>query len=272
MLHNQIINCDCVEGMTRLRAESVPLTVTSPPYDDIRAYGGHPWNFDVFRSVADQLWRVTVPGGVVCWVIQDRIKGKTSGTKLRQALHFESLGFWIWAELILEVLDYRHLRNRYRQNFHTCYVLSKGKPRYLRILEDRRNKCAGVKSRRHQRDRDGNSTQWKSDKRTPTWGFRGAIWRYSAGSQATKDECVKGFPALMPEAMAEDLIVSFSMPGNLVLDPFSGAGTTAKMALLNNRDYLGFEVWPDAFWTSMQRIAAARVEHQRQLDAFVISS
>ena len=97
MLRNQIVNCDCVEGMTQLRAESIPVTVTSPPYDQIRRYGGSCWDFDVFKGVADQLWRVTKPGGVVCWVVQDQVKNRQiSGTKLQgavfhgQGLHAQS--------------------------------------------------------------------------------------------------------------------------------------------------------------------------------------
>jgi DNA modification methylase len=246
MLRNQIINCDCVAGMAQLRAESVPSTITSPPYDDIRTYGGHGWNFGVFRNVADQLWRITMPGGVVCWVVQDRVKnGRFSGTKLRQAQYFMDLGFALHHELTLVVKDFRPCKNRYRSSsISTGYVFSKGKPHYVHIIEDRPNVSAGKKARRFQRSADGSMQRCRSEKRVPPYGFRSALWQYTTGEHLGDR---LNFPALMLEAMAEDLIVSFSRPGEIVLDPFSGAGTTAKMALLNCRDYLGFEIWSKAY-------------------------
>src|SRR5262249_9223929 len=69
----EIVCADAVEALGGLADDSVPMTLTSPPYDGIRLFGGHPWNFDKFRQIADALVRVTAPGGVVVWVVQDQI-------------------------------------------------------------------------------------------------------------------------------------------------------------------------------------------------------
>jgi site-specific DNA-methyltransferase (adenine-specific) len=77
---------DGVEGMKLLPDESIPLVVTSPPWDNIRTFGGHPFHFE---PMANEIWRVLMPGGVVCWHVADQIKGHTeSGTSARQKLYF----------------------------------------------------------------------------------------------------------------------------------------------------------------------------------------
>ena len=85
----QIINADCRDVLPKLPRESVDLVVTSPPYDDLRKYEGVQWDMAVFRQVADQLWRVMKPGGVVVWVVGDKTRdGGRSLTSFRQALYF----------------------------------------------------------------------------------------------------------------------------------------------------------------------------------------
>ena len=83
MALNEIYNMDCVEGMKMLKSNRIDLTVTSPPYDDIRTYGGY--SFD-FHNTAKELYRVTKEGGVVVWVVSDQTEnGSESGTSFRQA-------------------------------------------------------------------------------------------------------------------------------------------------------------------------------------------
>src|SRR4051812_106015 len=69
---NQVFHCDCIEGLARLPEACIPLVVTSPPYDEIFRYGGHPWNLDVFKRVADQLLRVLTAQGIICWQVKDQ--------------------------------------------------------------------------------------------------------------------------------------------------------------------------------------------------------
>ena len=140
---NTILNCDCVVGMKRLPDNIIPLTVTSPPYDRIRKYGGHPF---AFEAIADELWRITAQGGFLAWVVADQVntKGSLSGTKHKQILHFMDLGFSLRNELTLTTVNTKlPQKTRYAQSSHTAFVLSKGCPRYVNLLRDKPNKSAG---------------------------------------------------------------------------------------------------------------------------------
>lgn len=264
-LQNKVFCTDCVEGMRELPAECIPLTVTSPPYDKLRKFGGQ--RFD-FEAIARELWRITKPGGVVIWMVQDAIvKGSETGTSSRQKLFFMDLGFRIHHNMVFEPSGQRSAANvRYGVSLQHIFVLSKGKPNYINLLKDRRNRTAGQWARYTERTADGELRRQRC-RRTRTWGVRGPIWRYSVGGHhTTKDKCALKHPALMPEGLAEDLIISFSHPGALVLDPMAGAGTTPNMALLNNRRFLGFEIHEPYYRLAQKRLSLAQQEHRRRLD------
>jgi DNA modification methylase len=238
---NSIICGDCAEGLAGLPSGLVPLTVTSPPYDNVRDFAA--WDFE---RVAEELYRVTNEGGMVCWVVQDGIvKGRRTGTSFRQALQFMSLGFWMWDELIVVLKSYQlPSRRRLVSHSHHCFLLTKGRPNTVNLLRDKPNKCAGMmKWSWHRRRSDGSMRRgyWASP--IAPFGYRSNVWEYATGYHGTTpDKEAFAHPALMPEALARDLILSFSRPYDIVLDPFMGAGTTAKMAMLNGRRWLGFEV------------------------------
>ena len=264
---NQILNCDCVKGMARLPEECIDLVVTSPPYDNKFVYGGHPWNFEVFKNVADQLQRITSPGGVICWQVKDQSKNGFTCTMHRQLLYFvDALRFRLHEPLYITSPGLVTHKNRYFEQVQVVLVLSKGRPKSNHRIADRRNVTAGSKRRMSRRTKDGETRTWRSDDLVPMFGTRTHLWEVQVGlNQSTKDN-LKGFPGAMPEQLAKDLIHSYSRDGDLVLDPFSGSGTTAKMALLEHRDYLGFEVWKEHFLNSLQRLERAKREYQRKLD------
>jgi site-specific DNA-methyltransferase (adenine-specific) len=252
-----IHHCDNVEGLGRLPSDSIPLTVTSPPYDDLRAYGGHGWDFE---AVADQLYRVTRPGGVVCWQVQDAIPdGFRTGTSFRQAIHLMTLGFGLWETIICETRDYsKSCQRRYYPTHQYVFVLTKGRPKTVNVLTDRPNKYAGkVVADRHRRGRNGQLVYGHSPQPIADFGKRGTIWSYPGGAK-TRDPAARLHPALMTEALARDLILTFSSPLDVVLDPFAGAGTTAKMSLLCGRRWLGFEVHEKYVAMAQERIRGAR--------------
>ena len=92
MVDIKFIHGDCLEIMPTLADKSVDLTVTSPPYDNLRTYNGNS-QFD-FEGIAKELFRVTKDGGVVVWVVGDaNINGSETGTSFRQALYFKEIGF-----------------------------------------------------------------------------------------------------------------------------------------------------------------------------------
>ena len=148
ILRERIVQCstefspvNAVTGMRLLPKGYVRLTVTSPPYDDLREYGGHRFNF---QEIAIELWRITRPGGVVCWHVQDQIvDGSESCTIDQQTLYFRELGFRIYQRLFIVAMAYRISPRRYHRQTSIVLVLSKGRPDTVNLLKDRPNNYAG---------------------------------------------------------------------------------------------------------------------------------
>ncbi len=255
-MHNKLFHGCGIAGMRMLPDNSVPLTVTSPPYDGIREFGGHPFHF---KPMARELWRVTAEGGVVCWHVQEEISdGSESGTSSEQRLYFRDLGFRLHHTMIIETVGGHISRqHRYGASLQYMFVLSKSKPRTFNPICDIQNKYAGKKTGFCHRRKDG-SIRPQALVEIKTMRARGAVWRLNPGLHNTRDPEAQQHPALMQEGLAKDLIMSWSNEGDLVLDPMSGAATTAKMAFLNNRRYVGFEInreYHDLAVERMERIA-----------------
>jgi len=268
---DQIYCLDAVSGMRALPDSCVPLTLTSPPYDGLRRFGGHVFNHEVFEAVARELWRVTLSGGVVSWVVADEIEGGYSGTSFRQALYFQELGFRLHDILIMTRSGGRYAGGNRYGIVEFAFVFSKGRPRSVHLIRDKENKHAGLLRRFKARTPDGKLRYAKHAKPIAEKGVRGPVWECHAGFQKTTgDLYAYDHPALMPEEMARDLIVSWSKPGDLVLDPFLGSGTTSKMALLNHRHFLGFEVHEPYYRIAVRRMKDAQAEYRRLLDAWLV--
>jgi len=241
---NRIYNEDCLEGMKRIPDGFVDLTVTSPPYDNLRTYNGNinQWTFEKFQSIAQELYRVTKCGGVVVWIVADAtINGSETGTSFRQALYFKEIGFSLHDTMIFAKRNPIPLtHNRYEQCFEYMFVFSKGKPK---VFHPVMIPCETAGSRIHRRNtgRVKEAATRNRDEVTVTKMMKqkGNIWEYLVGSK--KGE-TGNHPAPFPEGLANDHILSWSNEGDTVLDPFMGSGTTAKMALLNNRNFIGFEL------------------------------
>lgn len=261
-----IYNQDCVSGMIQHVAdETVDLTVTSPPYDDLREYNNSSaWTHDVFKQVAEQIYRVTKEGGVVMWNVGDAvINGGETGSSFRQALYFIDLGFTLHDTMIYEKnsssFPARRDGNRYTQIFEYMFVFSKGKPKTAKLICDKENKWAGHTSWgvTRQRNKDGELVGTKKIDPVPTHSPRNNIWRYNTGKGfSATDNIAHEHPAIFPEKLAEDHILTWSEVGDLVMDPFSGSGTTAKMSAINGRDFVGFEIDKTYHDISLRRIAA----------------
>ena len=257
---NRIYNCDCKDGLKELDDNSVDLTVTSPPYDKLRTYKDDEfaWDFNIFKEVADQLYRVTKPGGVVVWVVGDEVVDRSeTGSSFRQALYFKEIGFKIHDTMIYEKnsssFPAHKTSKRYSQIFEYMFVFVKGKIRDdIKLIADKRNKWAGWTNwgTKTQYDKEGNLVAQKiNNKPTPEFSLRTNVWRYNV---SFNDKT--GHPAVFPEKLAEDHILSWSKEGDVVLDPFMGSGTTAKMAMLNGRNYIGFEKSKEYYDVSLKRV------------------
>ena len=259
--------------MRMLPDESIPLTVTSPPYDDLRTFGGVGWYDNTFHRMADELWRITMTGGVVVWIVADTIvNGSETCTSARQKLYFQEIGFRVHHTMIMDRTGSRFpSKVRYGTSLEYAFILSKGTPRWIILLRDRPNKRVGGTQNFSRREPDGNIRPVGKSKPVEKIGYRRAIWRYSTGWKlSTLDDYAFDHPALMHEDMATDHIVSWSRPGEVVFDPMAGAATTCKMALLNNRRYLGFEIHEPYFRIAQRRLRDAHAQYDRGLGDWLI--
>jgi DNA modification methylase len=271
---DELLNLDAVSGLSMLPDACIAMTLTSPPYDELLEYGGHTWDLDKFKAVADGLWRVTQPGGVVVWVVKDSIVGGgESGSTDEQKSFFRTLGLTLYQTLYLVATSPRATARRYCRQTSLAMVFSKGRPRSVDLLCDRPNATAGQVNRMSYRRRDGTIKRC-SDKVVRDHGVRFDAWHVSAGwGKTTRDSYVfGGHPAPMAETVARDLIVSWSRPGEVILDPFVGSGTTPKMAILSHRRFLGFEIHEPYFQLAQRRVADARAECRRRLDDWLVGT
>lgn len=249
--------CDCVEGMKQLKSGIVDLTVTSPPYHDIREFHGGTWDL---ISTIKELYRITAKGGVVAWVTGDKIDKEYLLLPERQAIAFQKEGFRIHDKIIYKSRGTNNPSQvRYYNVIEHVYVFSKGKPKTFNPIKDRDNRIYGTKYVRiAHRERNGEINLKKRNIPVKKKGVRFNVWEYlTGGHHTTTDKIAYQHSALMPERLAHDLIISWSQPRDLVFDCFSGAGTTAKMAKLKNRKYLGFEISEEYCEIARRRLKSA---------------
>lgn len=258
-LLNQVFCGECSELMaTLLPANSINLTVTSPPYDNLRTYQGY--NFD-FEAIARQLFRVTKQGGVVVWVVGDAtVNGSETGTSFRQALYFMELGFNLHDTMIYERFGRFPDVSRYRNDFEFMFVFAKSQPKTYHKIRDRKNvKPIGSSLRGTERTQDGQLLANRTHRVRKALGDKGNIWRYAAGlGSTTQDQIAYQHPAIFPEALARDHILSWSNPGDIVLDPMCGSGTTLKMCVLTGRQFIAFDISKEYCELAKKRIALAQ--------------
>ena len=261
MTNIELICGDCTEKLKGVEESSIDLTVTSPPYDSLRTYKGNndQWGEHVWKSVLKELFRVTKEGGVVVWVVGDAtIKGSETGTSFKQALWAIECGFSLHDTMIYEKSGVTPTKYRYYPAFEYMFVFSNGKPKTFNPICDRKNRWRerwGKK--RVRRKRDGSMGKEYDSKKAPEFGMRRNIWKYlQSGGHGSSDKIAYKHPAIFPETLAHDHVLSWSNEGDVVLDPFMGSGTTGKMAKQLNRNFIGIELDEDYFNIAKERINA----------------
>jgi site-specific DNA-methyltransferase (adenine-specific) len=227
-----------------MQDESIDLVLTSPPYDNLREYNGYEFDFE---SIAKELFRVVKKDGVLVWVVGDAtINGSETGSSFRQALYFKELGFKLHDTMIYEknspAYPAKRDGNRYTQIFEYMFVFAKGEV-VKQLICDKPNKWAGFK------DFSG-----KLKNPVPEFSPRNNIWKYTTSFNGVKH------PAPFPEELAKDHILSWSRKSDVVYDPFMGSGTTAKMAIMTGRDFIGSEISAEYVLTAKSRLESTGVE------------
>lgn len=252
-MQNKIYNENCLETMKRMPDCYIDLTVTSPPYDNLRDYKGY--SFD-FETIAKELYRVTKEGGTVVWIVNDAtVKGSETGTSFKQALGFMQIGFNLHDTMVWNKGTFSSvgsLQTRYASVFEYMFILTKGKIKTFNPIKDRKNKWAGSPKHGTMRCKDGSTKPLTGiGKPIAEFGQRFNIWDIIPEKNNRGDS----HPAPFSETLANDHIISWSNEGDLVYDPFTGSGTTLKMAIVNKRHYLGSEIATEYYDMATRRIS-----------------
>jgi|SRR3990167_130090 len=243
MLEINKIYCENnLETMSRMQDNFIDLTVTSPPYDNLRTYEGFEWDF---KKVAQELFRITKQGGVVVWVVGDAtINGSETGTSFKQALYFKEIGFNLHDTMIYgkNFVSFPSL-NRYNQVFEYMFIFSNGCIENFNLIKDKKNiGCGEIEKSSSQRNKNGVLSKRKVHT-TQKYSIRNNIWNYNTGWGHTyTEEYLKEQPAIFSLQLAKDHIYSWSNEGDLVYDCFMGSGTTAIACLELNRNFIGSEI------------------------------
>ena len=225
----------------------VDITVTSPPYDDLRTYKGFKFNY---KSMLSELYRVTKNGGVVIWVVGDAtINGSETGTSFKHALYAKGIGFNLYDTMIYKKENpMPQTHRRYEQEFEYMFVFSKGKiktfnPILIPCKTEGQKYDYSKRKSSSSNDECGVGRNRKEIVYTKETKQKGNIWRYTIGNNKSSSDIISfNHPATFPEKLAEDHIISWSNEGDIVLDPMCGSGTTCKMAFLNKRNFIGIDI------------------------------
>jgi DNA modification methylase len=264
---DQIYEGDCLTLMPEIADNIIDLTITSPPYDNLRKYNGYTFDFE---GIAKELFRVTKPGGVVVWVVGDAtIDGSETGTSFKQALHFKEIGFKLHDTMIYNKGSTGGAKGNiyaYWQGFEYMFVFSKGRPTTTNFIKDKPNKYHSDKPKFAGKRLPNGETTGRVVKNIGEFGRRTNVWSIPSGFKiSTTDNIAFEHPAIFPEQLASDHILSWSNPGDLILDPMCGSGTTCKMAKYHDRRFIGIEISGEYVAIAKARIASIPARLDRWL-------
>ena len=239
---------NCLRILLDMPDNYVDLTITSPPYGNLRQYKDYVFNFE---GIANELYRITKKGGIVVWIVGDEtINGSETGMSFKQSLFFKDIGFKLHDTMIYQKDSCPFPEtNRYYPSFEYMFIFSKDKPKTVNLLKDKINiRYGDLVASSTQREANGKTKKVSAQKTNPNRmvkkiGTRTNIWLYSPGfMKSTSDVIAFEHPAIFPEKLAEDHILSWSDPGDLILDPMAGSGTVLKICELAKRKWIGIDI------------------------------
>lgn len=260
---NRIYNEDSRKTMKRMPSNFVDLTVTSPPYDDLRNYHGCDWNFDIFTEIAAELYRVTKDAGVVVWIVGDStVDGSETLNSFRQVLHFKEIGFSIYDTMIYQKIGITAPQKpeiRYLHSFEYMFVLCKGnRPKTINLIHQQNFRKTPKAQYKSKMQRNGNLLKGKFIEREKS--PLSNVWLIDSSNGARESSGLH--PAAFPEILPQRHIYSWTNEGDLVYDPFGGSGTTAKMAHVLKRNWILSEISAEYVANAEKRLEP----HLTQLD------
>ena len=256
----KLLKGDCLELMKDIPDGGVDLTITSPPYDNLRTYVNGKYENNDYEKIINELYRVTKNGGVVVWNVADQVKnGSETGSSFRQALMFIDSGFRLHDTMIWQKdTSAFPERVRYNQIFEYMFIFSKGKPKSFNPIKDKKNKWVGNKIHGTIRNADGTTSKRDGEwikKSVSEFGMRNNVWNIP-----TEKNNKTGHPAVFPLQLANDHVISWSNENDVVFDPFMGSGTTGVACVNTNRNFIGMELEEKYFKIAKERIEQAKKE------------
>ena len=253
---NKIVCGDCEETIKKWPNGSIDMILTSPPYDELRDYKGYTFDWLSFKNIAKELFRIIKTGGVIVWVVGDStINGSETGTSFKQALYFKEIGFNLHDTMIFQRRTLPHKHNRYEQEFEYMFVLSKNSPVCFNPILRRKIWKENRTVKNYGRESNGTDKKGKVSISEDT--IIGNIWAYNVGGgHCASDNSAHEHPAIFPEQLAIDHISTWSNSNDIVLDIFSGSGTTCKVAKMLGRRYIGVDISPEYCKIAQERLDA----------------
>jgi site-specific DNA-methyltransferase (adenine-specific) len=256
-MKQEIWHGDCLKLMKDIPNQSIDLTLTSPPYDNLRTYNDSlEWGEHIWKPAIQELYRITKDGAVVVWIVADaKINGSETGTSFKQALWAKECGFNLHDTMIWNKGNFTAvgaLKTAYAPVFEYMFVFSRGKPKTFNPIKDRKNKHFGNKYHQTVRQRDGTTKNGhgKGSKSISEFGQRHNIW-LQYPEQSNSKRC---HPAQYPEQLVHDHIISWSNDRDMIFDPFVGSGTTLIVAKNLNRQFIGIEKEKEYYDICLERL------------------
>jgi len=261
---NQILNGDSVDLLKDIQSKSIDLVLTSPPYDNLRSYNQQEWNYFIFKKIATELCRVIKDNCPIVWVVSDSsIGGSETGTSFKQALFFIECGMWLHDTMIFLKENQRprqYRAHRYEQIFEYMFVFSRGKPKTFNPIQEKCKhfgKEVTFTSRDAVKENNFTSGDKLANKKTVVikeTKTKGNVWLYNTGSNSATNPIAFKHPAIFPEDLARDHILSWTNENDIVLDPFAGSGTTLLVAKNLNRQFIGIEKTEEYYNICIERV------------------
>lgn len=246
-----IICGDALPELKKIGSSTIDCVITSPPYDNVRTYDNKSnFNLELFKKIAVELSRVLKLGGVIVWVVADQVHNKSETcTSFKQAIYFKEICDLNLHDTMIYQKDGITFPDvsRYHQSFEYMFIFSKGSPQTINLIIDRRNKYGGTKNTSSQREKDDTMKRHNNyGKEYKDFGVRFNIWKYGTGfMKSSKDPAAFEHPAIFPEKLVRDHLLTWTNKGDVVLDPFLGSGTTAIVATEMHRKFIGIEINPE---------------------------
>ena len=256
---------DCEDILANLPDDSIDLIFTSPPYADQRrqVYGGiHPDAYvDWFMPKADQFQRVLKPTGTFVLNIKEKaVNGERHTYVIELILEMRRRG-WLWTEEFMWHKKNSYpgkWPNRFRDNWERLIQFNKGKRFHMyqeAVMVPVGNWAKGRLRNLSETDKTRDESRVGSGfgKNVSNWVGRKMVYPNNVIHMATESSN-KSHSAVFPVSLPAWFIRLFTQPGDVVLDPFIGSGTTAAAAVTLGRRFVGIDVNPDYVELSRERL------------------